>query len=67
MGSRFVGPRRLVPAPLRAHLTRGGDAKVRYSKADAKAMAERLGKDCYRCDVCGHWHVGGKAPRRHGR
>ena len=63
MSHRFVGPRRLVPSTLRGHLTRTGDAKVRYSKADAKAMAERLHKDCYRCDICGQWHIGGKAPR----
>lgn len=63
MSHRFVGPRRLVPAPLRAHLTRQGDAKVRLSKAAAKEMAARLGKDCYRCEVCGEWHLGGKAPR----
>lgn len=65
MSSRFVGPRRLVPSPLRAHLTRTGDAKVKYSEADAKAMAKRLGKDYYPCDVgeARHWHIGGKAPK----
>lgn len=63
MSHRFVGPRRLVPATLRGHLTRTGDAKVKYSKADAKAMAARLKKDYYRCNDCGQWHLGGKPPK----
>lgn len=61
MGSRFVGPRRLVPAPLRSHLTRTGDPKIKYGQAAAELAAKRLHKAAYRCDVCKFWHLGGRS------
>lgn len=53
--------RRLVPASLRPHLKRNGEAKVKFSKVEALAKAERHCKNAYCCDVCGQWHIGGRA------
>lgn len=61
MGSRFVGPRRLVPAPLRSHLTRTGAPKIKYGRVLAEREARRLHKSAYLCDICGFWHLGGRS------
>lgn len=59
MSSHFVGPRRLVPAPLRSHLKSNGEPKIKYGRLLALREAERLGKNAYECTVCGCWHLGG--------
>ena len=66
MPARPVGPRQLVPSPLRAHLTRTGDSKIKYGEDAAKTRAILLGKQAYPCTICGWYHIGGTAPQRSG-
>lgn len=50
----------------RQHFTEGSlgrKPKVACSEADARAAGEAFGKCAYHCNCCGHWHIGGAAPK----
>lgn len=43
---------------LRAHFTKEGRPKRRFSELAAKSHAARHGHEAYRCWWCGCWHTG---------
>lgn len=48
--------RRFIPT----HFNRDGTAKKSYPTKDAaREQGLKQGKNAYRCEFCGSWHIGG--------
>jgi hypothetical protein len=48
---------------LPGHFTLRGKPKKPLTQAEAEDAAVREHKKPYRCDFCGHWHIGGHRER----
>lgn len=55
--------RKPVRRPLPNHFKRNGKPKKPLTRDEAAEQASLHRKNAYRCDFCGHWHIGG-VPRR---